>query len=224
MTNPNHAHITLLCDRSGSMSVIRDDAEGGVRTFIDEQRKVSGTCSLLLIDFDAPHGTETDWYRVVHDGDVAAAPAYTLNPRGMTALYDAMARAIARTGEKLEAMPEDERPGKVFFVVQTDGQENSSRETTLTQLVEQIKRQEQDYAWTFIFLGMGPDSWAQAQAFVGTQMVNNVTRSAATGVAAGQTYYVAAASIGDARMGKAANFGGSVDAQGNYTPDDEPEA
>ena len=45
------------------------------------------------------------------------------------ALYDAIGQGIAEFGEELAAMDEDERPGHVIVVVQTDGDENSSRDS-----------------------------------------------------------------------------------------------
>ncbi len=80
----------------------------------------------------------------------------------MTALLDAVGRAINQTGERLARMPEPERPGLVVFVVMTDGQENSSREFTKAQLAEMIQRQQRVYDWHFNFLGANQDSFAEA--------------------------------------------------------------
>lgn len=222
MTNPNLSHITLLCDRTGSMFMIRDDAQGAVNRFLEDQKAVPHPATLLLIDFDAPHRTitmEEPWFRVVHDGWLADAPTYLLNPRGNTALYDAMGQAIVLTGERLAAMPEAERPGHVFFVVQTDGQENSSTDWRLPKLVDLIKEHETAYAWDFIFLGMGPDAWNQAAAFVGTQMVaNNTVASAGTGPAIETSYLVTSANIADTRSGgTVTSYGAHVDDDGTAT-------
>ena len=40
-----------------------------------------------------------------------------LQPRGGTALYDALGRLITDVGAELAALPEDERPGTVIVVV-----------------------------------------------------------------------------------------------------------
>lgn len=206
--NPNKSHITLLVDRSGSMARNRDDAEGAVNQFVADQAKVPGECSLLLIDFDAPHfdpAVTEWWYNICHDGDIGGAKSYHLQPRGGTALLDAMGQAITQTGERLAAIPEDERPGKVFFVVQTDGGENSSRDWKLPFLIETIKHQEMNYQWTFIFLGMGPEAFAQSQMFVGTQMVRNTTQSADTGAAYMGSYGAVGRNIAQSRGGQHVN-------------------
>jgi hypothetical protein len=164
MTDPNRSHITILADRSGSMSEILSDAQGGINAFVDEQKVAPGDCSLYFVEFDS------SGYDVVHDGPIADCPSYVLRPRGRTPLLDSMGRAINETGDRLAAMPEDERPGHVFVLVQTDGRENDSTEFTLDAINAMIKRQESEWAWTFVFLATGPAAFAQGQMFAGTQM------------------------------------------------------
>lgn len=150
--------ITLVVDRSGSMADVREDAEGGVNTFIAEQAKEPGEALLTLVQFD----TEYDF---LHKGvPINEVPHYELHPRGMTALLDAVGRAINETGERLVAMGEQDRPGLVIFVVMTDGLENSSKEFTKAQIKEMIERQQNDYSWHFTFLGANQDAFAEAGA------------------------------------------------------------
>jgi hypothetical protein len=42
----------------------------------------------------------------------------------------------------------------------TDGEENSSRETTKLQVVEIIKAHEAKGNWTFAYIGENPERWA----------------------------------------------------------------
>ena len=44
----NLTDITLIVDRSGSMAQIRDDAEGGVNTFIENQAQEPGEAAAYL--------------------------------------------------------------------------------------------------------------------------------------------------------------------------------
>jgi len=180
------SYIALVCDRSGSMSSIRSDAEGGVRNFVKEQKDVPGEAILRLVDFDAPSGIGIgeQWYNVVYHGDIQKAPDYELKPRGNTALLDAVGRCITEVGEELAAKPEDERPEHVYFVIQTDGQENSSKDWRLDKLKDKIEEQTKQWHWQFVFLGMGPDTFAQGH-MMGIQ---NVTRSADSGAAYTSTY------------------------------------
>ena len=116
---------------------IRADAEGGVNAFVAEQAKQPGEALLTLVQFD----TE---YEFLHRGvPVQQVPPYELVPRGMTALLDAVGRAINETGERLAKMKEEDRPGLVVFVVMTDGQENSSKEFSKDQ-IKQLITQQQD--------------------------------------------------------------------------------
>lgn len=181
-------YIALVCDRSGSMSAIQSDAEGAVRNFVKEQKDHPGEAILRLVDFDAPGNfpivTGDDWYRTVYHGNIQSAPEYELKPRGNTALLDAVGRCITEVGEELAAMSEDDRPEHVVFVVQTDGQENSSRDWKIDALKAKIEEQTTKWKWQFVFLGMGPDTYAQ-----GMQMgMQNVTRSAQSGAAYAASY------------------------------------
>jgi len=149
--------VTLVIDRSGSMASRKKDAEGGINTFVNEQKKQPGECLLSLVQFD------TD-YEFVHRGiKIQDVPAYTLVPRGWTALLDAVGRAINETGDRLAAMPEDQRPGLVIVAIVTDGEENSSREFTKAQIKQMVERQTNEYSWQFTFLGANQDAFAEAR-------------------------------------------------------------
>ena len=149
--------ITMVVDRSGSMDEIRSDAEGGVNAFIENQAKEPGEALLTLVQFDAE-------YEFLCKGvPITQAPEFKLVPRGSTALLDAIGRAMIETGQRLEAMAEQDRPGLVIFVVMTDGQENSSHEFSKAKIKEMTQLQQETYSWHFTFLGADQDSFAEAQ-------------------------------------------------------------
>lgn len=148
--------ITVVLDRSGSMASCRADAEGGLNTFIDKQKKEPGSAIFTLVQFD-------DKYDFVHRGiPISEVPKCTLEPRGSTALLDAVGKAIAETGQRLKAMPENQRPGLVVFVIVTDGGENSSVEYRKDQIKQMIALQQNVYKWQFTFLGANQDAFAEA--------------------------------------------------------------
>lgn len=159
MTDPNRTLLAVLLDRSGSMASIKDDTEGGFNTFVDKQRLPGKSVGVTLAQFD------TEYDVVYANRPIAEVPPLDLQPRGMTALYDAIGRLITDVGSELAASPESERPGAVTVVVLTDGHENSSQEWTHSAVKAAIKRQEQEYAWDFLFLGANMDAVA-----VGTSM------------------------------------------------------
>ena len=150
--------ITMVVDRSGSMESIRTDAEGGINSFVDQQKKEPGDALLTLVQFD----TE---YEFVHSGTpIKQVPAFTLVPRGATALLDAIGRAVNETGARLAKMGESQRPGLVAFVIVTDGAENSSREFKREQIREMIEHQQSVYKWQFTFLAANQDAFAEGAA------------------------------------------------------------
>ena len=158
MTDAGYRHIVLVIDRSGSMEPVKHDTEGGVKAFIEEQRRVPGRTTVSLYQFDTEHDEVASFADVQHD------LAWHLVPRGGTALLDAVGFAVTKTGEKLTAMDEGARPGEVIVLIATDGEENSSREYTLPQVKDMITAQQDDYGWKFVFIGANQDSFASGGA------------------------------------------------------------
>ena len=146
--------ITMVIDRSGSMQSIQSDAEGGINSFIEQQKQEPGEANVTLVQFDSE-------YEFVHSGvPIRQVPAFRLVPRGSTALLDAVGRAINETGARLAAMDEAQRPGLVVLVIVTDGEENSSREFTRDQIRKMVEHQQSAYKWQFTFLAANQDAFA----------------------------------------------------------------
>lgn len=151
MTDSSTTLIAALLDRSGSMDTSVAATEDGWREIINGQQAHPGYCAVTLAQFD-------DEYEVVYPPmDIAAVPAFVLQPRGRTALLDSAGRFITEVGEQLSAMPENERPGQVISVIMTDGMENASRQWTWDAIRALITQQREVYAWEFIFLGADID-------------------------------------------------------------------
>lgn len=151
-------HITVVLDRSGSMATCKEDAEGGLNTFVEKQKEQSGKCTFTMVEFD-------DHYDVVYNSvPIQEVEPYTLAPRGCTALLDAIGKAITTTGERLENLPESRRPSKVVVVIITDGQENSSKEYTRSQIKDMIDRQTNTYKWEFTFIGADQEAFDEASS------------------------------------------------------------
>lgn len=181
MTNKDLTEIICVVDRSGSMDTIRDDAIGGFNAFLSEQKKVDKPCKFTYVQFD-------DQYEVVHNGvDIKNVPlltAATFVPRGWTALLDAVGRTVNEVGARLSVTPEHERPGKVLFVILTDGHENSSHEFSRERIKEMITHQREKYQWEFIFLAANQDAFTVGS---GLGVVRNFNFSH-TGRAVASTY------------------------------------
>lgn len=190
-------YLLMLVDRSGSMSSVREDANGAIATFIEEQKNVDGECHLRLVDWDADtHATSDPWYDTKYDGPIKDFTSYDLVPRGMTALYDSVGRGVTELGAHLASLPEEERPSNVIVIIQTDGGENASKEWDLSKLKSLIEQQTNDYNWSFVYLGMGADTW---DAGVSMGVSNNV-RASGSGQSYGGTYDILTASVTTSRM------------------------
>jgi hypothetical protein len=151
----NHTDITIVLDRSGSMSSVAEDTIGGFNRFLNDQKKAPGTADITLYRFD--HEFET----AIDAKDVRTAPELTSEtfvPRGNTALLDAIGRAVVQTGKRIGDLKPEDRPEKVVFVIITDGHENASTEYTRARIMEMIQHQESKYAWDFVFLGANQDA------------------------------------------------------------------
>lgn len=182
MTDTKYTHLTLVVDRSGSMATTCDDAQAAINKLFEDQRKVEGKLTVNLSQFDTEHD---DLYVME---DIAKVDGYVLQPRGGTALLDAVGRQIIHTGSLLAAFDEDKRPGQVVFVVVTDGFENSSREFRLAQIKAMIKEQRETWKWDFLFLGAAEAAWA------GNQMGSTVSVTHANTGQGYQDVYAAASS------------------------------
>ena len=152
MTRSDLTHLYFLLDRSGSMQSIKTDTEGGFAAFIEEQRRAVGECRVTLAQFD-------DQYEIVFaDTPVANIGRLNLQPRGSTALLDAMGRLITEAGAALAALPEDQRPGSVVVAIMTDGLENASREWTHPAVKALVEQQTTAYQWQFLYMGADQDA------------------------------------------------------------------
>ena len=152
-------HITIVLDRSGSMGAIWDDTVGSFEEFLRKQKEDPKPATLSVAVFDDVFTNVL----VCEDLHKAEIDLENYRPRNTTALLDAVGRAITETGEKLAALPEDERPDKVLVVVITDGQENASREFTRAKISEMIRHQSEVYKWDFVYLGANVDAFAEAR-------------------------------------------------------------
>lgn len=171
-----YTHISVVIDRSGSMSSIKADTIGGFNTFLQSQKEAPGTATMSFTQFD-------DRIELVHSfvdiQRMAELTDKTFVPRGSTALLDAVGLTIVGCGEKLAALEESERPEKVIFVILTDGYENASREYTYERITEMIKHQTEKYQWEFVFLGANIDA-QKIGSQMGIKLGNSMTFAANT--------------------------------------------
>ena len=139
----------IVVDESGSMEIIREQAFSGMNETLATirlmQEKYPDTDQRVsLVTFDSNH---TTW----HYDNTAANQTKDLtrdqySPGGCTPLYDAIGKAVSRLNTQAE------EGDNVLVTIITDGEENSSREWTLSmirELIEKLKKRE----WTFSLIG-----------------------------------------------------------------------
>lgn len=147
--------ITLIVDRSGSMSSCKDEAQGGINAFIKDQKEKPGEATFSLMQFDTQHEY------VFNAVPIKSVEKYELQPRGMTALLDAVGKTIAETEQRINALKKSQKPGLVVIAIITDGQENSSHEFKRSAIRDLIEKKQKD-GWQFTFLGANQDAFTEA--------------------------------------------------------------
>ena len=148
----------ILLDRTGSMSSIWEEALSSVNAYAASIAGEAGDVmpEITLAVFDAQDGLQFDVLRrAVASKDWQAVTDKEASPRGMTPLFDAIARLIA--------MAEADNPEKAVIVIMTDGEENASREVTKAGVKAALERAEKR-GWEIVFLGAEFANFSDADA------------------------------------------------------------
>jgi len=170
------SEIICIIDRSGSMAGMAKEAIGGFNQFLTEQKALpDDSCKFTLVLFDHDYNKI---YDAVDIQDVAELNETTYVPRGTTALFDAMGRALDDAIDRIQK-EYSEKP-RMAVMVMTDGQENASKDykkDRLEKLVEDLKKE----GWQFVFMSSDLNSFQndlQTMSAVGTMNVvyNNNSR------------------------------------------------
>ncbi len=156
----NLTEIVFILDRSGSMAGLESDVIGGFNSFIENQSKMDGRVIVTAVLFD--HEYELLWNGI--DARKARLTSNEYYVRGCTALLDAVGKTILDVERRLSMQPEEKRPGKVIFVITTDGLENASREFSYEKVKGLIKHQQERHGWEFVFLGANIDIAKEADS------------------------------------------------------------
>lgn len=147
------AELICIVDRSGSMQSMKEDAEGGFNAMITKQRQIEGELFITLVTFD-------DVVETVYEAKpVFEVAELVIEPRGSTALFDAIGRTLLTQNQRIHGNAD-----KVIVAIITDGHENASREYKLEQIKTLIKQAEEK-DWEFIYLGANQDAFAEGQKF-----------------------------------------------------------
>lgn len=152
----DYSDIVAIIDRSGSMKQMQDEAIGAFNAFLEEQKKLPSRATLTLVLFDHEY---LKVYEAKDLTEVAPLDQTSYQPRGTTAMLDAVGRSIDDTGVRLARLAEHERPQQVIVCILTDGLENASQDYDHARVAEMIKHQRDHYSWEFVFLAANQDAF-----------------------------------------------------------------
>lgn len=180
-------NIVFVWDMSGSMSPLHASALEGATGYISDLAadKNAKNMRISITAFDTVF---EKWFVDCPVGEVPLSELTTrYQPRGWTALNDAVADAIFTMDEKVKDTDE-----KVLIVVLTDGHENSSKEYPAPHgtaaLAELVKAREKTGRWTFVYLGAGKPSEVAHVAASYNIPRGNTMSYAATAEGMGESY------------------------------------
>lgn len=149
------SYVVCIVDRSGSMRTMGNAVKTGFNEFLHEQKAFPGDCMATVVRFD--HEVE-----VVHHGvnlsAIQDATEATFQPRGRTALHDAIGETISMVQSKLSTLAS--KPSRVMVLVLTDGEENASSKHSSADIMKTIGYCEKKLKWTFVFVGANQDAIA----------------------------------------------------------------
>ena len=81
-----------------------------------------------------------------------------IEPRGGTALYDAIGHCINGFTSEMEALPPHARPSKTVLLVATDGEDNSSVQFIADSVRELVQAKQDVEGWEALFMGAEQDA------------------------------------------------------------------
>lgn len=144
--------IAVVLDESGSMGSHKTQTISAYNEYVAGMRLNSkGNVYLTLAKFDTKIPTCRVEYKNKPLAEVPELTSANYTPGGGTPLYD----AVGFTVKELEP---EVNGRNVLVIILTDGEENSSREYTSSQVKAMIAEKEK-LGWVFVYLGANQDAW-----------------------------------------------------------------
>jgi uncharacterized protein YegL len=156
----NLTDITIILDRSGSMDIIKSATIEGFNSFLKDQKADEHKSIVSLVQFD-------DCYDILYEGKSIDRVNYlnhqTFEPRGCTALLDAIGKTIQNTKKRLKNTSKKKKPTNVLIAIITDGEENASTHFTRKEIFKIILKREEKNGWKFVFIAANQDAILEAK-------------------------------------------------------------
>ncbi|AUS03056.1 von Willebrand factor type A [Vibrio phage 2.275.O._10N.286.54.E11] len=210
--------ISVILDETGSMRGQEKNVIDSTNEYITGHREIP-ECYFNLLKFDAYNTWVAPTFNNLNEAfdskpeldvrvlcekqaikDVDLLTEQDYNPRGMTNLYDAVGTAVTQ----LETQVANLKESNVILVINTDGQENASKEYTAETIKTLLKDKQENHNWQVIFLGAdlskAQSSQMSASMGISSDMTFSyskcATRSVHSDLTAASTLYASAASSG----------------------------
>lgn len=179
--------IAFLGDNSGSMmSLNTEELAESVNKIIKDNLEKS-----KIVFYGATFSDKFNLFADGVDGSQVNITKEDLKPDGMTALVPAFARMIRIVGSRLNDM-KDVRPGKVIFILLSDGEQTVARLTNsdvfdkpyegvkgTKNLHDLVTEHKTKWSWEFMFIGTNLDSIKVGETF-GLSMDNCINYNYST--------------------------------------------
>jgi len=147
-TQSCEAHIGFILDESSSMARVWQDTISGFNYYIDQLRNEVPGAKMTFATFVADKVKVRGEDKPIDE--VLPLNTKTYTPYGSTPLVDSVMRIISLVEQRVLVEPNL----KPIIVVQTDGQENSSKNYTMSYLCQVIKKKRAE-GWRFILITCG---------------------------------------------------------------------
>lgn len=154
----NKILVSFILDETGSMESVKQQTISGFNEYIDtlKKEKTSKNVLFTLTKFNS------EAVNIVCDGikldDVIRLDNFNYHPNCLTPLYDAIGKTIHSLENKIKGKKQS-----ALVVIQTDGEENASKEFTRESIFNLIDEKKK-LGWTFAFLGADQDAWVTSQS------------------------------------------------------------
>lgn len=147
-------HIAFILDMSGSMASVESATREGAIGYFRALKKDTPDARINLTIFDT---VVEQWVVDVPASEMKVQTTIKKwQPRGATALYDAVGLTVS---DLVKKVGEDD---KVVVTVMTDGLENSSVEWDRKKLAKLVGKLTKKGNWTFAYMGANVDAWAES--------------------------------------------------------------
>ena len=170
----DQARHILIVDRSGSMRSFGNETHGALKAYLEGVNETHASSKVTLITFD-------DQIQVVAKNaapSLAIQPAW-IEPRGMTALRDALVKGIEIADKEEIACGITKNTIEINISVFTDGSDNASS-ISPSGLAQMIAQRESRGNWDFTFLAANQNAITSAAA-IGISRKNAISVGKAKG-------------------------------------------